>query len=156
MTSLYAPWRKPGSESEAARFAEFRQTVGDEAAGLLKKIQDRHRPCSFTSHPPQAASIVWEESWSSTKAGTRDPNGEVLIHKLGQLLRQSKQKFADPFFPADVSSLFVDPSQADKNISAAKTGRTDQDAFLAGTNISRDVVWKRVDEIGNPNEKAVV
>ncbi len=79
-----------------------------------------------------------------------------MIKKLGQLLRDSNQTFSDPFFPADVSSLFVDPSQADKNKSAASSARFDEDAFLAGRDIERDVSWRRVAEIGNPNETPVV
>ncbi len=79
-----------------------------------------------------------------------------MIKQLGQLLRDSNQHFSDPYFPADVSSLFVDPSQADKNKSAASSARFDEDAFLAGKDIQRDVSWQRVAEIGNPKDKPVV
>lgn len=153
--SVYVPWKKPGSDLEE-KLSEFEQNVGDKATNLLKKLQDRHWPCSLKSHPNQPSSIAWEESWSSTNIGTRDPNGEVLIHQLGQILRDSNQRFVDPYFPADVSSLFVDPSQAEKNKAAASTERFDQDAFLAGKDVQRDVVWHKVDDIGNPREKAVV
>jgi hypothetical protein len=134
----------------------FRRTAGGPAADLLQKLQNRHQQCSFSTHPSKAISITWEETWSSDKAGTRDQNGETMIHHLGQLLRDSNQKFSDPFFPAEVSGLFVDPSQADKNRAAATTARFDEDAFLAGKDIARDVSWKRVAEIGNPKETPVV
>jgi hypothetical protein len=79
-----------------------------------------------------------------------------MIKQLGQLLRDSNQRFSDPFFPADVSSLFVDPSQAEKNKSAVSTARFDEDAFLAGRDVQRDVSWKRIADIGNPNDTPVV
>ncbi len=79
-----------------------------------------------------------------------------MIKQLGKLLRDSNQKFSDPFFPAEVASLFVDPSQADKNKAAVSTARFDQDAFLAGKDVMRDVCWKRVAEIGNLKETPVV
>ena len=141
---------------EELRIAEFKDVSGADAADLLQKLQERHKLCSFTSHPTQPITVAWEETWSSTRVNTRDPNGEVLVHKLGHILRSSSKTFKDPFFPPDVSSLFVDASQADKNVSAASSDRFDQDAFLAGKDVRRDVCWKSVKDIGNPNDKPVV
>jgi hypothetical protein len=126
------------------------------ASDLIQRLQNRHRPCCFDLHPSQVISTVWEETWSSDRPGTRDHSGEIMIKQLGQLLRDSNQRFEDPFFPADSSSLFVDPTHVEKNRFAQKTGRSDEDPFLAGRDVQRDVSWKRVAEIGNPREIPVV
>ena len=100
--------------------------------------------------------MTWEETWSSTQAGSRDSNGELLLEQLGNILRESKTTFADPYFPADYTSLFVDPSQVSKNKSAAASFRSDEQPFLAGKDVVNDIVWKSANEIGNPREKPVV
>ena len=144
------------ASDEDFRLADFKQSVSGDAADVAQKLQERHKLCSFTSHPTQPITVAWEETWSSTEVNTRDPNGEVLVHKLGQILRNTAQTFQDPFFPADVSSLFVDPTQAEKNKAAASTARLDEDAFLAGKDVQNDISWQRVKDIGNPNDKPVV
>jgi hypothetical protein len=61
------------------------------------------------AHPSEPYVKCWEETWSPFEF-SRDPEGEVMLKALAEALRAKRALFQDPLFPADSSSLFVDPA----------------------------------------------
>ena len=109
----------------------FEDSFGKECLALVAHLNDRHMMKNPLEHPEQPYAYCFEETWSPV-APSRDPGGEALVNKIGQILRASGKQFEDPFFAADPSALFADVSQASANANAKAGFRTDQAPFLAG------------------------
>lgn len=87
----------------------------------------------------------WAENWSNDKEHSRDAPGEDKILQLGKLLRAERAEFEDRYFPADDSSLYIDPTTAGANAKKKRGSfRTDEEAFLTGID---GIEWKRPYEI---------
>ena len=110
----------------------FEDSFGKECLALVAQFNDRHMMTNPLEHPEQPYAYCFEETWSPV-APSRDPEGEALVSKIGQILRASGKQFEDPFFAADPSALFADVRQASANANAKAGFRTDQAPFLAGT-----------------------
>ncbi len=79
--------------------------------------------------------------------GTRDREGELVMHMIGRELRKKGMKFTDPTFPPNIESLFVHPSTARKHVGAAASDRRDTSAFLAGLDPETNIKWGRPSEV---------
>eukprot|EP01043_Picozoa_sp_COSAG02_P009578 COSAG02_NODE_327_length_24561_cov_92.867754_17_plen_735_part_00 len=97
----------------------------------------------------------WEEKWDNFSE-SRDPDGEILIHRMVKLLTDTSTKWTDPDFPADNSSLFKGELSNDQIAAIAdgeQTFRKDRDPFLAGVD---GIEWKRAADLLDPDEPVVV
>jgi len=127
----------------------FELSYGKEALKILEALHERHEMVNPLAHPKEPYVKCWEETWSPF-AYSRDAEGEAMLKALAEFLKAENAKFEDPMFPAENSSLFEDPAEAEVNSSAQQTFRKDQDAFLAGVT---GIEWKRPKEWGNPEDQ---
>ena len=154
--SIYSPWVKPGS-SAVSKIDDFGREVGQTALDCVKKLNSRHACWHPKMSIKEPAAVVWEDSWSSkslgTKAnqylGTRDRDGEVIVHILGEELRKKGIKFTDPTFPPSVESLFVYPSTSRIHSDMKAGKRIDTSIFLAGLDPASNIKWSRPSEVYN-------
>jgi hypothetical protein len=152
--STYTPWVKPDS-TVPSKLEEFGRVFGLTALEGVKRLYERHAPWHPRSRLVEPTEVVWEDVWSSKTLGsrkngflgTRDREGELLVHLIGRELRNKSMKFTDPTFPPSIESLFVHPSTARKHVGAAASDRRDTSAFLAGIDPETNIKWGRPSEV---------
>jgi hypothetical protein len=135
------------------KLAEFEEKHGTHAGVLVKKLYTRHALVDPGKHASKPYLFTTQDTWWPLRP-SRDASGEQMVKELADLLRSSKSaKFEDPFFPADDTSLFADPTTAAAKSSAQQqTFRKDQDPFLAGVT---GIEWRRPAEFGDVSQKVV-
>ena len=141
------------SVKAAERCLEFQSVYGNEALKILMDLSERHEMLNPLKHPKEPYVRCWEEKWMPTGKNCRDVEGEEMVRKLAEFLKNKKTLFEDPIFAADNESLFADPADAVSRSNARQTFRKDQDEFLAGVT---GIEWKRPNEWGNPSDEVVI
>lgn len=144
--------KKPLAAGAVDHFKVFQDRHSKMVLEEVMEIYKRHQMINPLLHPTEPYAKCWEERWVPLEE-SRDPDGEEMVARLANGLRAKRTKFEDPTFPADFTSLFSDPSTAQRNENAQQTFRKDQDAFLAGV---KGIEWKRPEEWGMPGQKSVV
>ena len=86
----------------------------------------------------------------ATSTQKRDADGEALLLQLVETLRGSGQRFTDPLFPPDDSSLYRDQPAA--SAGGEQSVRMDLAPFLSAV---KGVEWKRAAEIGGSDLSVV-